>query len=419
MIVDVPANSPCTVSQRGERRYQHLHAHARPQGHQGVLPGRPVERLPQLPERPRPVPGAPRRLARSTTSTICTPTSGCTRPTATSRRYLDSQAIGPGASFTAEIVYNGSGNRNLTVGDSIFHCHFYPHFAQGMWALWRVHDVFETGTPLDADGRPAGGPRACRTARSSPARRSRPSCRCPASAMAPIPARVSIVNGQVQIAGAGNPGYPFFVPGPGGAPAAQAAARHDRRRRPAAPHHHGRHLRRGPHPPRLPQGPAHRRRAGARRGRQHRRAGAMAFHAQPATAPACRTASATGGTPVRFITNGLPPIAGAPYADPCDHRPGEPARYDRLYKAADIQDDVKINKKGWHFPQQRISALWDDVDDYLLSTAPEAARAALLPGQQQRLHRVPAHQPRAQATTSWTTSRCARPPTSWASTSTW
>ncbi len=58
------------------------------------------------------------------------------------------------------MVYEGSGNKNLTVGDSIFHCHFYPHFAQGMWALWRVHDVFEVGTELNEDGLPAWGSRA-------------------------------------------------------------------------------------------------------------------------------------------------------------------------------------------------------------------------------------------------------------------
>ncbi len=54
--------------------------------------------------------------------------------------------ISPGASYTLEMVYNGSGNRNKVVGDSIFHCHFYPHFAAGMWAMWRTHDVFESGT---------------------------------------------------------------------------------------------------------------------------------------------------------------------------------------------------------------------------------------------------------------------------------
>jgi len=68
--------------------------------------------------------------------------------------YLDSQTIGPGSAFTLEMVYNGSGNVNQTVGDSIFHCHFYPHFASGMWSLWRVHDAFEGGTILDDWGQP-------------------------------------------------------------------------------------------------------------------------------------------------------------------------------------------------------------------------------------------------------------------------
>ncbi|NJL29837.1 MAG: hypothetical protein HC897_19070 [Thermoanaerobaculia bacterium] len=68
--------------------------------------------------------------------------------------YLDSQAIGQGTSFTYEIAHGGSGNANKTVGDSIFHCHFYPHFAQGMWAMWRVHDVFENGTKIGEDGKP-------------------------------------------------------------------------------------------------------------------------------------------------------------------------------------------------------------------------------------------------------------------------
>ena len=60
--------------------------------------------------------------------------------------YLDSQTLSPGAAFSYEVHYGGSGNRNFTVGDSIFHCHLYPHFAQGMWELWRSHDVFEDGS---------------------------------------------------------------------------------------------------------------------------------------------------------------------------------------------------------------------------------------------------------------------------------
>lgn len=66
--------------------------------------------------------------------------------------YLDAQAIGPGSGYTYEINFGGSGNRNKSAGDAIFHCHLYPHFAQGMWELWRNHDVLETGTPLEASG---------------------------------------------------------------------------------------------------------------------------------------------------------------------------------------------------------------------------------------------------------------------------
>ncbi|MFZ3583538.1 hypothetical protein ACOI1H_15380, partial [Loktanella sp. DJP18] len=86
--------------------------------------------------------------------------------------YLDSQTVGPQQGFSYNIydggleVYHpsgtpglpgwyetlGSGNRNRTPGDSIFHCHLYPHFAQGMWELWRVHDVLEDGTRKLPDG---------------------------------------------------------------------------------------------------------------------------------------------------------------------------------------------------------------------------------------------------------------------------
>lgn len=59
---------------------------------------------------------------------------------------LDSQTISPGATFSYDILNGGAGNLNHTVGDSIFHCHLYPHFAQGMWELWRTHDTFEDGT---------------------------------------------------------------------------------------------------------------------------------------------------------------------------------------------------------------------------------------------------------------------------------
>ena len=46
---------------------------------------------------------------------------------------IDSQSFGPGEAYTAELLY-GAGSKNGTFGDSIFHCHLYPHFAEGFWS---------------------------------------------------------------------------------------------------------------------------------------------------------------------------------------------------------------------------------------------------------------------------------------------
>jgi hypothetical protein len=73
-------------------------------------------------------------------------------PNDDSANYLDAQEIMPGSGHTYELVYGGAGNRNHTVGDAIFHCHFYPHFAQGMWYHMRNHDVYETGSVLAVSG---------------------------------------------------------------------------------------------------------------------------------------------------------------------------------------------------------------------------------------------------------------------------
>jgi manganese oxidase len=280
--------------------------------------------------------------------------------------YLDSQAIGPGASFTAEITYEGSGNLNLTPGDSIFHCHFYPHFAQGMWSLWRVHDVFEEGTQMGSDGRPAPGSRALpdgEIAAGTPIPAVVP---LPNKPMAPLPqAQVSIVNGQVQIAGAGNPGYPFFVP-------AQAGHR--------PPHPPLDTLDNGGLPRHIITGgtvdEAHTRtdfhkillkataQAVPEAGTTVEQA-AMAYHALR-THPTCLpNGTCDGATPVKFLTNGRPAVRGAPYADPCIDANGVPIPLSRTIKGADIQTDVVINKKGWHFPQMRFESLWEDVKDYI------------------------------------------------------
>jgi manganese oxidase len=70
---------------------------------------------------------------------------------------LDVDSVAPGESFTA-VLEGGAGGVQGTIGDSIFHCHLYPHFVQGFWGQLRVfdrlrHDDFEQrypdGTPIE------------------------------------------------------------------------------------------------------------------------------------------------------------------------------------------------------------------------------------------------------------------------------
>jgi len=288
--------------------------------------------------------------------------------------YLDSQALGPGSAFTTEITYNGSGNRNKVVGDSIFHCHFYPHFAMGMWALWRSHDVFEAGTPLDQYGRPVAGSRAYPDAEIMAGTPIPAIVPLPTRPMAPLPeVKVWIADGQVQIEQSrfgpkpGNPGFPFFIP---------AVAGH-----------------RPPTPPLdvvddggLPRHvildgtftEVHNRLDFSKNlvtavAEIRKESGepveleAMKYHGRRSHATFTPEGSAatftTNGLPRKTLTNPLGSQPGAPYADPCMDDNGAAVGVDRFYKAAGIQLDVRLNKAGWHFPQQRILALWGDVAD--------------------------------------------------------
>jgi hypothetical protein len=292
--------------------------------------------------------------------------------------YLDSQAIGPGSSFTLDLVYQGSGNLNLTTGDSIFHCHFYPHFAAGMWALFRVHDVFEEGTELDSSGRPRPGARALPDAEIKTGTPIPALIPLPTQGMAPMPEKVEIVDGQVHVRGKGHPGYPFFVPGFAG--------------------------HRPPHPPldfarengeELNGGlPRHVVRSAAVVNEQHSTTDfskdisfiqavqlpedgtaeektAMSFFGQRA-----HKSFTPLGAPADFIVNGLPrkspanptgAQSGAPFADPGVDENGKAVGdlvngQPRRYKGVNVQINTVLNKKGWHYPQQRMIALWDDVE---------------------------------------------------------
>ena len=63
----------------------------------------------------------------------------------------DVQLIGPGESRLLDIE-GGAGSVTGTIGDSIFHCHLYPHFAQGFWGHMRIFDRLRDGTQKYPDG---------------------------------------------------------------------------------------------------------------------------------------------------------------------------------------------------------------------------------------------------------------------------
>ena len=367
-------------------------------------------------------------------------------PNSDESSYLDSQMISPGASYTLEMVYNGSGNRNKVVGDSIFHCHFYPHFAAGMWAMWRTHDVFESGTfvypqgttinNVDVSGQAVPGARALPDGEIAAGVPTPALVPMPTLPMAPLPAYAQIKTnvtvqgaptnwgGQVVIGGTcadlqakgftvtpacnpasptvlngtvtssqfngtqmtgtfkqspGNallsPGFPYYIPGIAGA--------------------------RAPHPPLdFAPDPA----GGFMDGGLPRHlvaGGTISYerHTEYDWSKDLEQANAVklpeGGTPVElaainffkqrchktflpngtpsncapagFIVNGLPlgPQHGAPFADPAVDDAGNAVGLKRTYKAAAFQLDVTFNKKGWHFPQQRILSLWQDVSPTL------------------------------------------------------
>jgi hypothetical protein len=302
--------------------------------------------------------------------------------------YLDSQAIGQGTSFTYEITNEGSGNRNKTVGDSIFHCHFYPHFAMGMWSLWRVHDVFEEGTKLDNTGRPvhtldSDGDVFVQT-------RALPDAEIevgtPIPALVPLPGQpmppmpqvqVGLKGGQVWIdpTGSGNPGYPFFVAGVAGhrppqPPLDFALDSSGNAIDGGLPRHvivggtfweeHTRFS----FEKMLETADAIELNEAGERWEQE----AMKFHADQmdGTQDGLIRTYTPMGTPALFEVNGSDPKPGAPYAEPCfGGRRTPPPRRFLTYKAADIQLDAVLNKEGWHFPQQRMISLWEDVDDFL------------------------------------------------------
>jgi manganese oxidase len=293
--------------------------------------------------------------------------------------YLDSQTVSPGAAFTYEINYGGSGNRNLGPGDSIFHCHLYPHFAQGMWELWRTHDVFEAGTPDRnlPDGEIAGG--------------------TPNPALVPIPDKALPPMPTAEFKG-----FPFYVPSQAGHRAPQppydmdwdgglprhrvlasevvdgkdavpqallddeVAARVASRNDDPALYFFARRLT-SAQIELLPQDGTD----------EEKRA--MDFHqglfpgavsvplpfGEPGESARAYPSFTAAGVAKNFLVNGRAPKPGAPFSDPCPETAPE-----RLYKAAYLQLDMTVNNAGWHDRQARIIVLQHDVEDTISGARP-------------------------------------------------
>jgi len=392
--------------------------------------------------------------------------------------YLDAQGIGPGIGYTYEINFGGSGNRNKSAGDAIFHCHFYPHFAQGMWYHWRNNDTFQAGTILNAtpatlDGQGFATANGYHTARwalkegkPKPGSRAYPDSEIvagtPIPALVPLPGKpmpvmpgrvttkpnplMAVTNPAKPVGSLSvvldrdiNPGFPFWIAGMedviGQRPPtpvldmltkAQATA-----------------LKASGNPlwseldPNQADGfdgglPRHALKGLAAGGvaettttrmdfsKEIKKSDvvfypeegtdlekvAMAFHAQrciptskPDGTPAACTVDPVRGPIGGFIVNGSKPVVGAPYHNPCIDdagtilKPGVVGRFfsgetltgmstrgasffnsdnPRIYKGTNLQFDAVLNKVGYHNPQQRIVALWQDVQGIIQKTqAPE------------------------------------------------
>jgi len=305
-------------------------------------------------------------------------------PDSDNGHYLDSQTINPGSSYTLEMVYDGSGNLNKTVGDQIFHCHFYPHFAAGMWAMWRVHDVLELGTELDQYGVAKPNSRALPDGEIKKGTAIPGVVPIPQLAMAPVPSKVHIEDGNIVVDDSSkNPGYPFFIPGLSGS--------------------------RAPNPPMdyaigdtydkngnviatdqilnggLPRSVVSKAKVAFQNQSQHdwtkiikdieiielpNNGTPVEITAMKAHATRNHYTLTPTGKKGIFNLNGRPPVQGAPYADPAVDLDGNGVGTKRTYKGANIQLDVVLNKKGWHYPQQRIISLWGDVNSNMEGIKP-------------------------------------------------
>jgi manganese oxidase len=215
---------------------------------------------------------------------------------------VDSQTVGPMEAFTADLI-GGAGSTAGTIGDSIFHCHLYPHFAEGFWSLLRVHDVLEDGTERTPDG-------------------------IRVRAVQPLPDRP-----PPPVPTEDNPGFPRFIPGEVGWRAPQPPMGvYDAAGEPAPRRVGTRVLKDDPLRRGLPTGPRLR-------------------GLDPKLVVERQVMDRMSGGRSR---------PGAPFNDPCPTGAREVT-----YDVTAIQLDIVYNEAGWHDTQGRILVLDHEVDDVL------------------------------------------------------
>lgn len=234
---------------------------------------------------------------------------------------IDSQTFGPGETFTADLLY-GAGSKPGTVGDSIFHCHLYPHFAEGFWSLMRVHDVQEDGKNNTPDGINV------RNLQPLPDR----------AAQAPPTADL-----KIDGVGTDNPGYPRFVPGEFGWRAPQAP---DSILEPDP----------------TTADPDDKRKA------TRIVAGKPLDIAKLDTTNPLESGLAeklkAEAAAQKMLNKGRTPKPGAPFTEPC-----ETGAREVTYNVSVMQRDVVYNEAGWHDTQGRFLVLDKDVQTMLEKNA--------------------------------------------------
>lgn len=116
---------------------------------------------------------------------------------------IDAISISPQTGHTIEPVW-GAGDRQQAAGDTIWHCHLYPHFHEGMWGIFRTFETRQDGPEDGTDGAELESIYAAYAGR----RIGRYPDGTPIEKLLPLPDRPAPPRPT-----AARPGYPLYIPG--------------------------------------------------------------------------------------------------------------------------------------------------------------------------------------------------------------